>query len=149
MNEDTDGYRAHKNRVVSEAREAGVTRYGFTKFSVRYLPKVIHENEHIHGLVYGRYREENGPSLNEGLLVATEFRVIFIDHKPGFTKTDELGYHIVSGVETSTALFSAVTLHTRIGDYELRFINKKCGRKFIEYVEQRKIEEDEKRSNEV
>ncbi len=143
MNEGTDGYRAHKKRVMSEARTAGVTGYGLTKFSVRYLPNVIHENEHIQGLVYGRYREKNGPSLNEGLLVATEFRVIFVDHKPGFTKTDELGYHIVSGVEVSTAIFSAITLHTRIGDYKLRFINKKCGHKFVEYVERRRIEGQE------
>lgn len=140
MDVEAEGYRFHKKRVRAEVKQAGATGFGLTKFSVRYLPKVIHEGEHIHGIVYGRYRDPKGPSFNEGLLVATENRVIFIDHKPGFTKVDELGYHIVSGVELSTAVFSAITLHTRVGNYELRFINPKCGRKFVEYVEGRRIE---------
>lgn len=65
---------SHKERINKELLEAGVTRYGMKKFAVHYLPNVIHENEHIKGIVYGRYRDKQGvTNWNEGILVATDF----------------------------------------------------------------------------
>ena len=129
---------SHKERINKELLEAGVTRYGMKKFAVHYLPNVIHENEHIKGIVYGRYRDKQGvTNWNEGILVATDLRIIFLDHKPGFTDMDELTYDVVSGINITTALFSSVTLHTRINDYQVRFTNTKCASIFTEYVEER------------
>lgn len=130
----------HKLRVLNELRQVGVSRYGMTKFSVRYAYKVIHKDEHVKGAVYGRYKEEGGTSFNEGLLIATDKRVLFLDHKPGFTKTDEMTYDVVSGINKTTTLFSAVTLRTRLGDYMLRFANPRCASIFANYVEKRRIE---------
>lgn len=127
----------HAQRLKHELKAAGVSRFGMHKFAVRYLPKIIDPDEHVMAVIYGRYREKDGPSFNEGLLVATDRRIIFLDHKPGYTKTDEIGYNVVSGVKKTTALFSAVSLHTRIGDYNLRFVNAQCANIFQDYIERR------------
>ena len=134
---------AHKQRVNDELIAAGVTWFGMKKFAVKYLPKVIHENEHIGGVVYGRYKDKTGSlSFNEGMLIATDRRVIFLDHKPGYTKVDELTYAVVSGINKITAIFSAVTLHTRLGDFTIRFANSKCATQIVSYVEERRLEKE-------
>ncbi len=131
----------HDQRIRQEAMAVGVTSYGMKKFAIHYLPKVIHENEHIKGIVYGRYTDKvGGNNWNEGMLIATDLRIIFLDHKPGFTTADELTYDAVVGINITTALFSAVTLHTRLGDYKIRFANTKCAGIFVEYVEERRLE---------
>ena len=132
----------HAERIKRELREAGVGRFGFTKFAVRYLYKIIHPSEHVHGVVYGRYKESNAiPAFEEGMLVATDRRVLFVDRKPGFLRADEITYDVVSGVQSSTAaLFSAVTLYTRIGEFTIRFARNKCAAIFVHYVEKRRLE---------
>jgi hypothetical protein len=132
----------HTERVMEEIRAAGVTGFGMKKFGIRHIPTIIHKDEHVKGVVYGRYREQNGPAYSEGILIATDRRIIFLDHKPGFTKSDEITYDIVSGVKITKAVFSAVTLHTRLGDFSLRFANAKCVRNFVRYVEERRLETD-------
>ncbi len=130
----------HADRIIDELKAVGVTGFGMRKFAIKYLHKVIHENEHIKGVVYGRYSESGGPGLSEGILVATDLRIIFLDHKPGFTKTDEVTYDEVFGIKRTTAIFSAVALHTRLGDFNIRFANSKCASIFVKYVEKRRLE---------
>ena len=142
----------HEQRIKQELKAAGVSHFGMAKFSIKYLPKVIHENEHVGGVIYGRYKDKSGGSspLNEGVLVATNFRIIFLDHKPGYTAFDELTYQVVSGLQKSTAAFaSTVTLHTRITDYVLRFANPKCADIFIAYVEQQRLERASKEASTI
>ncbi len=129
-------------RIKQELRTAGVTSFGLTKFTSRYIPTVLHPHEHIKGAVYGRYSEGTGPlQWVEGMLIATNRRILFVDHKPGFSKVDELTYDVVSGVKkVYTWPFSAVTLHTRLGDYTLRFANAKCIDTFVQYIETRRLE---------
>lgn len=131
-----------EQRLRHELKKAGVTRYGMRKFAMHYLPKLIHGEEHIGGVVYGRYTDkQSGNKWNEGLLIATNLRIIFLDHKPGFTATDEISYRAISGVNLTTAVFSAVTLHTRLGDYQIRFVNTKCADIFVHFVEGRQLED--------
>jgi len=131
----------HEERIKEEIRAAGVTKYGMLKFSIRYLPKIIHENEHIGGVVYGRYKDKEGSlAFNEGMLVATDRRIIFLDHKPGFTDMDEVSYSVLSGARMTTALFTSIVLRTKAGDYALSFTNPKCARNFIRYVEDKRLE---------
>ncbi|HSW99125.1 MAG TPA: PH domain-containing protein [Candidatus Saccharimonadales bacterium] len=129
-------------RIRQELRAVGVTTFGMLKFATRRLPGILHEGEHIRGAVYGRYSVGNGlMRWIEGVLVATDRRVIFLDRKPGFEAVDELTYDAVSGVQKSYAWpFAAVTLHTRIGNYTLRFANKRCIDNFMHYVEKRRLE---------
>ena len=131
----------HEERIKKELQSVGVTPYGMKKFVIKYLPKVIHKDEHIFGVVYGRYKDKQGTiTLNEGMLVATDKRIIFIDHKPGFTDMDEVTYDAVSGIKLTQAVFTAVILHTKIDNYEIRFANPKCANVFVRYVEQRRLE---------
>jgi len=134
--------KAHAERIKQELRQAGVSRFGLLRFAIRYLPNLIHTNEHIGGVVYGRYRESEGaPSWEEGLLVATNRRVLFVDHKPGFLKSDEMSYEVVSGIRSSRAgPFSAMTLYSKIGDFTILFARNACVQKFVRYVEKRRLE---------
>jgi hypothetical protein len=129
-------------RVEQELKAVGVTAFGRLKFASRFLPRILHEGEHVKGAVYGRYAEGTGLlRWVEGMLIATGRRVIFLDRKPGFESMDELTYDVVSGVQKSYAWpFASVTLHTRIGNYTLRFANKKCIDIFMHYVEKRRLE---------
>jgi general stress protein 26 len=79
------------------------------------------------------------------MLVATDRRVIFLDHKPGYTAFDELTYDVISGVKLTSAGFSAVTLHTRLGDYLIRFVNTRAANNFTHYIETKRLEEDGQR----
>jgi len=135
----------HATRVRQELRNIGASSYGLAKFASQYLYHLIRKNEHIHGAVYGRY--SNGDSrlkFNEGMLVATDRRVIFLDHKPGYTDVEELTYEAVSGVRSQSAgLFAAVTLYTKIGDFTLTYASTRCIRSFIEYIESRRIDTED------
>lgn len=81
----------HAKRVKAELIKAGVTTYGLMKAESRHLPEHVHEDEHIGGVVYGRY--EGG----SGMIVATDKRVLFLDYKPFYKSTDEIHYDVVSG----------------------------------------------------
>lgn len=137
--------KTHADRVKRELRNAGVGWFGMLKFSLRYLPKLIHADEHIHGVVFGRYRETEGvPAWEEGTLVATNLRVLFVDRKPGYLKADDISYDVVSAVEASKAgPFSAVTLFTKMGAFTLRFTKTACAERFVRYVEMRRLESPE------
>lgn len=125
----------HKLRVQSEMAGAGMTRLALLKSSSRYLHHVIHADEHVQAIASGHY--EGGSAV----LVATDRRIIFLDHKPLFTSTDELTYGVVSGIKSFySGPFASLTLHTAAGDYQLRRVNKICAQNFVLFIEQKKIE---------
>lgn len=127
----------HKQRVKAELRAAGVTNYGLLKPESRNLPQVIQEDEHIRAVVYGRATTSGG-----AMLVATNLRVIYFNRMPLFATLDEVTYDLVSGVSKGSegGLFAAVTLHTRAGDYTIRFANVVCADRFVKYIERQCIE---------
>lgn len=125
----------HFSRIQSELKKAGTTWYGRQKAESRYLPQVIHDNEHLEAVVYGQY-----PG-GSAMLVATDLRILFLDRKPGFTHMDEITYDMVSGLaKTLSGPFTAITLHTRLGDYSFRYVNAKAATRFVEYIEKRRLE---------
>lgn len=127
-------------RVKQELKAVGVTWYGLQKFAIRYLPEIIGLNEHIGGAVYGRYADNGGSlKLNAGILVATNKRVIFLDHKPGYTRTDEIAYDAIGGVELSTAVKSTVKLKSAAGDYQISYANPKCAKMFVDYIDKQRM----------
>ncbi len=124
----------HDQRVRAELIEAGVSSYGLKKTSIRHIPEVVQEDEHVKGVIYG-WREANTATI-----VATDKRLIYMDHKPFFRINDEISYDFVSGVSLNTqGRFSAVIIHTRAGDYNLRFVNTECAKIFVKYIETRGI----------
>jgi general stress protein 26 len=125
----------HASRIKAELRAAGATQYALMHAESKYLPQLIHEDEHIGGVVYGRIEGEFS------MLVATNKRVLFLQRMALFTTTDEVNYNVVSGVKSNdVGLFSSVTLHTRISDYSIRFANTKCVHKFVKFIEDQSVE---------
>ncbi len=124
----------HSERIKKELTKAGITKYGLLKGEARHLPAIIKEDEHIHGVVYGRVE------LGSAMIVATDKRVIYLDHKILFNRSDELTYDVVSGVSyNEQSGYAGIVLHTRLGDFSLRFVNLACAKKFVKYIETRQI----------
>jgi general stress protein 26 len=122
----------HDHRLKAELKAAGMTAYGFFKLETDYIPTVIHQNEHIKGVVYGRLEGR----IDSVMLLATDKRIIFMDYKFFYQDSDEITYEVVSGIKMSVVgPFASVVLHTRIKDYSIRFINIRCARIFVEYIE--------------
>lgn len=69
----------HRQRVISELKNAGMTTYGTMKMETEKLPSIIHDDEHIGGVVYGR---TTGEKIGSAMIIATDKRVIFLDVKP-------------------------------------------------------------------
>lgn len=131
-----------RERLKTELMHAGMTSWGMKKFNTKYLHKIIHPNEHVEGVIYGRFSEAPG-WLNwvDRMVVATDRRVISLNHKPGYTDIDEFTYDVIDGVEISRAgAFSSVRLHAKTGNVSVRFVNRLCADKFVHYIEQRRLE---------
>jgi general stress protein 26 len=127
--------RAHVKRVRNELKEASVGSIAILTPESRHLAGLIHEKEHIGGAVYGVY--PGGLAW----LVATSRRILFMDHKPFYSTTDEMTYDVIVGVQATRAgLFDAVTLRTRVNNYQIRFVNPKAAAKFINFIETRRLE---------
>ncbi len=121
----------HQQRIISELKNLGVSRAGLSTMESHYLHNIIHVDETVGGVVYGDH--------DDGfvMLVATNRRIVFLDVKPFFVNEDEINYGVVSGVNYSHfALWTNVTLHTRIKDIHIRTYNKKCSEGFVKYIEE-------------
>lgn len=130
----------HERRVLRELRNLGVSWYGLHTMESHYLSHIIHHDERLGGVVYGVHKE------GFAMIVATDRRVIFLDKKPMFVNKDEISYYVVSGVSAGyTAVGTIITLHTRIKDYAIRTLNRKCARGFVEYIESRCLENENKK----
>lgn len=125
----------HADRIREELKATGAVHYDLILPETFYLPTVIHPDEHIKGSVYGRYRYGN--SIGRGAMVATDQRVIFLDKKPLYVHYDELTFKIIGSVTyTKSGFMGYVTLHTRLGDYQLRTFNQKNAYNFVKYIEE-------------
>lgn len=138
----------HQERIHEELRAAGISRFGLHKFTSHYIPYVIGNKEHIKAVVFGRQREVEGFfGAVGGALVATDTRIVYIDHRPGYTAMDEISYGVVTGINvTQAGPYASLTLYTKIGDYHLSFAKPYCTMRFARYIEMRRVREVE-RSN--
>lgn len=127
----------HINRVRKELKEAGIAAVSMARFSSGYIPRIIHIDEHILAAIYGHRKGVKGIFGYEvGLLIATDQRVIYIIHRPGFTTLDEMQYDLISGVNTTnTGLFASVTLYTGIANYVLSFVRPRAAQHFVDTIE--------------
>lgn len=128
--------KSHSIRIKQELAKAGISGYALRKAEARYLPTLIKDDEHIMAAVYGR------ADTGGAMLVATDRRIIFLDKKPLIVTTDEISYEVVSGVGISreSGLFAALTIHTRMGDYTIRFVNPAAARRFDHYIGKVRLE---------
>lgn len=131
----------YAERIQSELQTAGISRFGRMKFPSKYLARTLHPSEHIRAAILGRTREAEGVAgYIESMLIATDRRIIFIEHQPLRTNTDEISYQVVSGVKVSAAaLFASLTLFTKVANYTLLFVNLKKAQQFADYIEARAL----------
>ncbi|MCA9332964.1 pyridoxamine 5'-phosphate oxidase family protein [Candidatus Saccharibacteria bacterium] len=135
---------SNKKRIYDELVKTGISRYSIRKNEVRQLLNIIHEDEHIGAAINGR------SDVGSVMLVATNVRVLFLDCKSFYSTLDELSYDVVSGVNLHTqGIFSSVILHTRIGEYNLRFVNPKRASAFVEFIEAKRLENPDSRTSAI
>lgn len=133
----------HKKQLYADLKSLGAVQYNLRLPETHCLPEIIHLDERLQGIVYGRYKqhprygqESKAPSNGRGALVVTDKRVLFIDKKPLFLRCDEVPYDIISGVTyTKAGLIGTVTLRTRAGDFAIRTLNQRCATRFVEAIE--------------
>lgn len=131
-------------RIRRELIDAGVSVYGLLKSESRYLPKVMHDDEHIEAAVYGQHNSSSA------MLVATDERIIYLDKKPMAEFFDEVSYEVVSGIEFDIHLFfAAVVLHTPVRNYDFKFVNMHCAEKFARLIEAQRLERDHKENGSI
>lgn len=128
----------HTKRVRNELRQSGIAAIGMLRFSSNYVPRIIRDDEHILAAVYGHRRMGVGIFAYEvGLLIATDKRVLYIVHRPGFTTLDEMNYELVSGVNLMRGgLFASVTLYSGITNYVLSFARPRAAQHFVRIIEE-------------
>lgn len=118
------------DRIKQQLKSLGVSRSALSTSESRHLPKVIHANENITGVVYGMSKD------GFVMMIATDKRILYIDKKPFFVNEDEVTFDVVSGITHGHAgIGSTVTLHTRIRDYQIKTLNERCAHGFVEAVE--------------
>jgi hypothetical protein len=118
------------DRIKQQLRTLGASRAVLMTSEAKHLPKVIHANENIEGVMYGHAKD------GFAMILATDKRVVFVDKKPFFVNEDEITYDVVSGISHGHAgIGSTVTLHTRMKDYKLQTFNEKCAHGFVEAIE--------------
>ena len=123
------------NHVKAELRQRGAVAYDMWLPETHYLPQIIHSDEHIMGSVYGRFNRGFN-NKGRGVLIATDQRVLFLDKKLMFMHCDEITFMIIGSITyTRSPIMAYVTLHTRLGDYQLRTFNLKNAANFVDYIE--------------
>ena len=131
-------------RVKRELLDAGATVYGLLKAESRYLPKVLHDNEHIEAVIYGQHNSSSA------MLVATDERILYVDKKPMVVMSDEVSYEVISGVQFDVhTLFATVVLHTPVKNYEFKCVNLHCAEKFSRHIEKHRLEREHKEPESV
>jgi hypothetical protein len=124
--------------IERNVRNIGADSYDILLPETHVLATITNSDEHILGIVYGRYKESNDDLIGRGALVATDRRVILVNRKPFYINCNEIKYDVVSGVSYARVGFmGTVTLHTRMGDIHLRTFNQNCAKHFIQAMEGR------------
>jgi hypothetical protein len=127
--------KAKRQRLITELKALGVSSFGLMYSEMNQLADILHDNEVLKGVVYGRYTD------GFAVLAATDRRVLFIDKKPLLLKADEITYGLVGGVSFGkVGPLATVTLHTRIGDYKIKTLNFVSAQYFIDFIEERCLE---------
>lgn len=128
-----------RERIEKELSDAGIVLPRFHAFTGSYLPRILHDDERIKAAVFGRRKESEGFSgFVEGMLIATDERVLFLDQRPGYIASDEIAYgHIVDAHLSSTVLYTSVTLLTKIANYKISFAMHRAAEQFTKYIQER------------
>lgn len=129
--------RSRKRDVQDRLKQLGLSWWAIHKAETDYLSHTLHPDEVIGGAVYGHSSTESGSIM----LVATDRRLIVIDVRPLFSKSEDISYGVISGVTLEWAGPSGIIiLHTRLGNISVQTMNHASAQAFHDYVEQTYIE---------
>lgn len=125
----------HGEQIADRLRELGADQYDLLLPETHTLPLLIRPNEAITSIVYGRYKQSNG-AVGRGALVATDSRLLLIDRKVLSLRSDEISYGAVTAITyNKVGPAATITLHTRLGDINVRTFNWRCAQNFIADLE--------------
>lgn len=120
----------HILNIEKELKNVGMKMYGLMKSETKELPHILAENETIHGCIYGQYKG------GSGMLVATNRRLIFLDKKPMHLLMEEMTYERIVDIGADwQPFFSKVTVNARAEKYVFKYVNTRCARIFVRYLE--------------
>lgn len=126
----------HRANIERRLKDLGATNYDMILPETHTLPAIIHPNETIRGIVYGRYNYNNNERMGRGALVATNFRVVLVDKKPLFIIYIDITYDSISSISYSrVGQGGVITIISRIGTVKIRTLNQICAKNFIAAVE--------------
>lgn len=121
-----------KNSVEEQLLSIGINSKStfWGRKELKELPNILSENEKIKGMIIGTY---NGGS---GILVATDYRLIFIDK--GFLyglKTEDFGYDKITSVQFESGIInSTVKIMASGNEAKIEYVEKSSGRDFADLV---------------
>lgn len=122
--------RQHILKIEKELRNVGIKTYGLMKSETKELPHILSENETIKGCIYGQYKG------GSGMMVATNKRLIFLDKKPMHLLMEEMTYESIVDIGADwQPFFSKVTVNARAEKYVFKYVNSRCARIFVRYLE--------------
>lgn len=136
VNEKSEEKIKHELRVIEDLRDVGFSAGQLRHLESRRMPEIVAKNEQIKAAIHG-----TADIKGHAVMVATDKRVIYFDHTPFLDALDEFNYFVISGISYSTNGFSwSITVHSKIGDRTLVGVKNSQARGFINYVEQRCID---------
>lgn len=128
----------NKEQIKKRLVALGMSKWGLLKSETRALYEILHPGEYIGGIIFGH--SEAGSIM----LIASDRRVIYLDTKPFFKQTEDISYDVVAGITVEwVGMRGTVILHTRLGNFRVRTVNRKAADIFKKYVEKRCIEHQE------
>jgi hypothetical protein len=119
-------------------RQLGAVTYDIKLPETKAMLRTLKPGEEINGVIWGKYSRTTPTEVivGRGALIVTSERIILINKKPMFSKVDEIAYRVISGVSyTKAGIAGTVTLNTRVGDIQVRTLNKKCVDNFVRAID--------------
>lgn len=112
----------------------GVSMFA-TRHEINELPRILADDEKIETLVMGQYTGWK----DQGLVVATNRRIIFVNKDVGFLKNklsvEDFPYDKITSVQYNTGvLYGKVTIHASGNRAEVDKIAANLAREFAEYI---------------
>jgi hypothetical protein len=131
--------RKHNKLIRNEIRKLGANSYDLLLPETHLLPIIVQPKEIINGIVYGRYKQDNShkePIRGRGLLLATDRRVILVDHKPLFLRCLEYPYRTIGGISYGkVGTLITIKLYSRVGNLSITTANSRAADKFVSVIQ--------------
>lgn len=131
-------YQQQQRLLAGQLRRIGADAYDFHLPETHTLPLIVQPDEHVEGIVYGRYVHKtiDEEFTSRGALVVTNTRVLLVNKKPFYVSCEEIAFDKISGITYNrVGLMGHIVLHTKLGDIDIRTFNQRCARYFTEAVE--------------